>query len=119
MTGPRITNRFRAGIEHESKDGAGVVRRASDDEVVGGVPPCLTQPFDVGFEPSCREDDGSSTHLRGLASDAHRHRPASIVREIKGRHVRVVRNVHARALRGGVVAVHQRFAATQEEQVRA
>ena len=39
-----LADRLRAGIEHEPQERPGVVRRAADDEVVGGVAPRLAQP---------------------------------------------------------------------------
>ena len=101
----------------DGQDGAGVVRRAPDDEVVGVVAPVLLEPGDVRLEAAGRRDDRLRPDLAALAvqvDDGVVER-AVLDREILG--VGVVEDVDAEALRGLVVAVHHAATAAEHEEV--
>ena len=63
----RVAHAPRALVEQELQHLAHVVGRAAHDEVVGGRPPRLAQPLEVGLEPAGGHDDRPGADLAALA----------------------------------------------------
>ena len=56
MESARIADRLGVTLVQRGQDDAVIVRRPSDDEVVGRVAPVALQPWNVGFEATGRND---------------------------------------------------------------
>ena len=115
----RIAGGLGAAVHQQAQQPAIVVRRAANQEVVGGVAPDLSQPLEIRLESAGRRDERLRAHLLGAAVPRDEGRGEAPVADVQPGHPGVVFDRDAEALGGAVVRVHQLLAASQEEGVRA
>ena len=77
-----IADLLHALVEQHLQDGAAVIGRAADQEIVGGIAPVFLQPFDVGLEAAGGGDQRRRADFvapsTGCFSLAERNMPSSI-----------------------------------------
>ena len=115
----RIAGLLHAAIEQQLQHRAAIVRRAADEEVVGGRPPVLLQPFDVGFEAAAGRHERRGAHHVALSPALHGRGQEHAVVDVEIDHLGVVCDLDAEVLGGEIERVEHRAPAAEEERVGA
>ena len=119
MTLRGIADFLHALFEQHLQDRAAVIRRAADQEIVGGLAPILLEPFDVGLEAAGGGDQRGSADGGAAVTLLQRGRKEHAVGDLEIEYLGVVENVDAKLLGGQIERVQHRPAAAQEERVGA
>ncbi len=111
----RVADRADAGVEQHAQDGAGVIGRAADQEIIGRRAPILLEPLDIGLEAAGSRHQRAAAHAlhAPLVLDGGRHE-ITVVDGERG-HRRVIEAGDAERLRAPVERVERAAPAAEEE----